>query len=620
MDEIQHSKPVPPFVRYCAANIPMVFDDSLSYYEALCALWKWLQTDVIDIINNNASVTEQYIAYDLQTRELFIQLKDYVDNYFDNLDVQEEINNKLDAMVEDGTLQEIIENYLQPNVTWTFDTVADMKVATNLINGCYARTLGYHSVNDGGSAIYKITDSGTANEMDVIACGELYATIVSTSAMTFEQFGAYGDGTHDDTSVVNYVLGSSTNYDIKPLPKVYAVASRVEIYYGKSVDFNNATIKGLTDDMVVIYYYQESMDYTYAEKKGGISNLIIDCNNKASTGLYAYTWQKEFENIRIYNVHQYGIWVDGGYENHYNNIRLSTTSANPSAIGFVVKAGDNTFDNLTGVDIKTFWQDYGKFNQIGNMHAWILTPSLSVNSKFIECQTTTNIVIDFCYSDTYHYAIYNTAQEATTNSRWTINTLWSITHPSNFAFSQAHPIIFSYHTNSSLGKMHINTLHVESVSAEKNTVLLDNRNSTEDDLFSGVIEDYYIQDTTTSKGNLSSTFGLSSLNAHITGSPITNFVRQTGRMVEIDFVAQVDTSFTGSQVVGTIPSFLAPQGLTINYVSFLASVDYGYDNTSPVSGYLFIGDNGQISVRKAGDTDLSTYKYLKLHIVYMRRP
>ena len=41
----------------------------------------------------------------------FVELKDFVDTYFENLDVQEEINNKLDAMVEDGTLTELIANY-----------------------------------------------------------------------------------------------------------------------------------------------------------------------------------------------------------------------------------------------------------------------------------------------------------------------------------------------------------------------------------------------------------------------------------------------------------------------------------------------------------------------------
>lgn len=44
--------------------------------------------------------------------EKFTDLKDYVEDYFENLDVQEEINNKLDAMVEDGTFDELLNDYL----------------------------------------------------------------------------------------------------------------------------------------------------------------------------------------------------------------------------------------------------------------------------------------------------------------------------------------------------------------------------------------------------------------------------------------------------------------------------------------------------------------------------
>lgn len=87
---------IPPFVQFCCANVPAVFDDSLSYYEALCALWKYLQ-DCINVINNNAMLEEEYI-------EKFNLLEEYVEHYFDNLDVQQEINNKLDAMLASGEL------------------------------------------------------------------------------------------------------------------------------------------------------------------------------------------------------------------------------------------------------------------------------------------------------------------------------------------------------------------------------------------------------------------------------------------------------------------------------------------------------------------------------------
>jgi len=61
--------------------------------------------ELVRIANEQNVKIDEYIAQ-------FIKLKDFVDDYFDNLDVQEEINNKLDAMVADGTLQELIDEYL----------------------------------------------------------------------------------------------------------------------------------------------------------------------------------------------------------------------------------------------------------------------------------------------------------------------------------------------------------------------------------------------------------------------------------------------------------------------------------------------------------------------------
>ena len=123
-NNIKRSPNVPPFVRYCSATIPTMFDDSLSYYEALCALNNFIQKNLVEVINNNASVTEEYI-------KLTNELKEYVENYFANLDVQEEINNKLDAMAEDGTLANIIANFIQNEVTAyapDYDEAGDLAV------------------------------------------------------------------------------------------------------------------------------------------------------------------------------------------------------------------------------------------------------------------------------------------------------------------------------------------------------------------------------------------------------------------------------------------------------------------------------------------------------------
>ena len=178
---------------------PTAFTDAMTYYECLAYLVKYMEETLIPAINENAEAVEE-----LQT--LYIQLKSFVDNYFDNLDVQEEINNKLDQMAEDGTLQEIITAYIQANVTWTFDTVAEMKTATNLVNGSYARTLGFYTVGDGGGATYLITNTGTANEMDIIAVGSLFAVMQYDKDAYAEQFGAKAEEEFNNRTILNYAL------------------------------------------------------------------------------------------------------------------------------------------------------------------------------------------------------------------------------------------------------------------------------------------------------------------------------------------------------------------------------------------------------------------------------
>ena len=131
-------------------NFPYIEQDfdALTNYELLCKIVEYLTK----VISNENTQNESIIAL----YEAFNNLKNYVDNYFDNLDVQDEINNKLDEMLEDGALEQIIEQFLQSTALWCFDSVEDMKNATNLINGSYAKTLGYYGPNDGGGATYKI--------------------------------------------------------------------------------------------------------------------------------------------------------------------------------------------------------------------------------------------------------------------------------------------------------------------------------------------------------------------------------------------------------------------------------------------------------------------------------
>lgn len=104
---------------WCQKVLPIVYDDSLSYYELLNKVVNYLNNviaDVSSVESNVGELNESYISLqnyvNEHTQELVDTVNtftDFVENYFENLDVQREINNKLDTMVIDGSLSQLIE-------------------------------------------------------------------------------------------------------------------------------------------------------------------------------------------------------------------------------------------------------------------------------------------------------------------------------------------------------------------------------------------------------------------------------------------------------------------------------------------------------------------------------
>lgn len=165
-----------PFITFCQHVIPLAYDESMSYYETLCALRDYLVNTVIPAINNNAgAVTElqdKYTEFTNNINNTVNDLESYIDNYFNNLDVQTEINNKLDEMAKSGELQDIIAQYLELASVLAFNTRADLKSANNLNNGSFTYCFGKDTYNDGYGNFYKIRQSintDVADDDNIIA-------------------------------------------------------------------------------------------------------------------------------------------------------------------------------------------------------------------------------------------------------------------------------------------------------------------------------------------------------------------------------------------------------------------------------------------------------------------
>lgn len=91
-----------PFKGWVYERFPFIQEDfdSLTSYELWCKIVEYVNK-ISESVNINADNNNELV-------DAYSKLQDYVNNYFNNLDVQEEINNKLDAMVIDGTMDQII--------------------------------------------------------------------------------------------------------------------------------------------------------------------------------------------------------------------------------------------------------------------------------------------------------------------------------------------------------------------------------------------------------------------------------------------------------------------------------------------------------------------------------
>lgn len=102
----------PTFKKVCLMHLQQLTNfpyiekdfDAITDYELLCRVVKHLNDTIKNQEILDTSVINLYNAFN--------ELKNYVDKYFDDLDISAEVNEKLDEMAQDGTLDEIINQHI----------------------------------------------------------------------------------------------------------------------------------------------------------------------------------------------------------------------------------------------------------------------------------------------------------------------------------------------------------------------------------------------------------------------------------------------------------------------------------------------------------------------------
>lgn len=256
--------------------------------------------------------------------------------------------------IEDNTISiSDIEQYAH-----FFDTVADMKAATNLVAGDYVRTGGFYAVNDGGGALYKITDTGTANEMDVIAVGNLYAVLCKTSVLNVKQFGAYGDSTHGDSATVQYVFNQSNSASTVYFPKGIYICGNIQMPYPVDVIGEESTLTETMSTPILDINIQGEYRNHFIKNLRFINNGTGNCVETNTTSSFITS---RFENCFFHAANGWGLKTNLFFS--HSLIELCTFSKN----GLYLECGDaNTVRKCmfygigTGIFLKPV--DFGMLN------------------------------------------------------------------------------------------------------------------------------------------------------------------------------------------------------------------------------------------------------------------
>ena len=291
-------KNLTPFKWFVLENFPFIEADfdALTEWQLFCKLGK----EINKIINSENTLGTQME----NVTNAFIELQNYVNNYLDNLDVQEEINNKLNEMVEDGTLSEIISIYLNSNAIRGFDNIEDMKDAQNVTVGTFVKTFGKNILNDGYGAFYVIRELKNTDVIDndnIVAINN-FPTLVAEKIIDnnlkdieekiyskIEDFVLYAffDDSNDD--VINFFV-SKDNLHLKQLKttnKIYGRDPSI-IYYNNKF---YVAVTGYSNNYDFVIYESDDLEnwtrheincnlYDENFQKRWAPDFFIDDNNE----------------------------------------------------------------------------------------------------------------------------------------------------------------------------------------------------------------------------------------------------------------------------------------------------------------------------------------------------
>lgn len=330
---------------YMRRVLPMCIDDELSMLELYNKMICWAK-------------------YATEFDETIAKEWDDFKNAFD-ADLSNTITDILNQWLADGTLSSMISVF----VIDTMDNALDFGFQPST----HFKTQGYHSVGDGGDGVYHVVEDSalTENKGTIVKLSNGYfAVIDNPNNMNLQQFGCYGDGTHDDTISIQNALNSCDVMNGVE-GKNYLISSVIEIPYGHSFDGKGCTITagnsfsangiGYIDNYIAILMPERPNNY--GDEKKGFAKKV-----------------KNFTLINESSAQITGIYL--GHKGSYTTEQTSTVNFSSSSY---VLENISIQDFYRGVNLRECWDTTFKDIRCNNCQICIDNTGQSVNNKFINC-------------------------------------------------------------------------------------------------------------------------------------------------------------------------------------------------------------------------------------------
>ena len=348
-------KTLSPFKRMVLSigTLPSAFYDTMTYYEALVWLYKYLNDTVIPTINNNGEAVEEL-------QEAFITLETFISEYFDNLDVQQEINNKLDAMAEDGSLTTLIKAYVDPiyeayeqEIDGKVDDIEDAVDAQNVEIYNFKNTIN-GEINEINTKVNNATSgsplaaSSTAGMTDT---SRIYVNTTDGKWYYYDGDSWEIGGTYEstsDSSRLDYVNALLNNYGIDVYISLTGTSVTLPLYIEGGKSYKIYRLEGadaITGQIFIEGHNTESSAvpqfaqgvYTFSPVYSGYLRFY---NASSATGTLGFRIMGEFDDVKEQAESSYN------YINGYTIDEVGTTK-------IYVHTGDKIKLNVASNTIQT---------------------------------------------------------------------------------------------------------------------------------------------------------------------------------------------------------------------------------------------------------------------------